>query len=1132
MAEVGRVMRCRNVWAGSRRRARLVVLFATLFATALVVTGTARPALADQTAADLEFFESKIRPLLIEQCGGCHGEKKQWGGLRLDSSAAVRKGGETGPAVVPGSVDKSLLIQAVRRTGDLEMPPDKPLPAASVALLEEWVRRGAPWPESDNLSQTARQTVWKNHWAFQPVRAVTPPVVNDSGWSRTGVDPFIWQGLSAKQLAPAPEADPRTLIRRVTYDLTGLPPTPEEVARFVADPSPAAYAAAVERLLESPTYGEHWARHWLDVARYSDTKGYVYAREERFFTHSSLYRDWVVDAFQCDLPYDRFLLLQLAADRVDPDNKSSLAAMGYLTLGRRFIGVTHDIIDDRIDVVTRGMMGLTVTCARCHDHKFDPIPTADYYSLYGIFQSSIEKQVPVAAPPADEAFLAGLREREQKLADVERTAKEESAERARTRLRDYLLAQKELEKYPEEGFDIIIAATDLVPAMVRHFADYLDRAARRKDPVFAAWHRFAALTPEEFGQRAAEISTALQAATPAEVHPAVAQAFATPPENFAGVVDRYVALFERVNAAWKTANEQAKAGGQVPLAGLPIAEDEALRQVLYGEESPCRMPDEPIVSTESYFDSGRCNELWKLQGDIDRYLNASNQAPYHTVAVFDRRFARDARILKRGNPKTKGDVVPRRFLSVVAGDEAPAVESGSGRLELAQAIVAPTNPLTARVWVNRVWQHHFGAGLVRTPSDFGVRASPPSHPELLDWLARQLVESGWSTKAIHRLIVLSATYRQASNDPALADRAVRAEPIDPEDRLFWRAPPRRLGFEEYRDSLLAVSGELDRKVGGRPADLFNGPPRRSLYGLVDRQFLPGVLRMFDFANPDLHTPQRLETVVPQQALFATNHPFVANRARALAARVRTAAGDDANRTVQELFQAVLQRSPTEIEVEAARAFITAAESEPVVKPSETAQAWSYGWGKFDPQAGKLSSFQPLPHFTGAAWQGGGQWPDATLGWAQLTATGGHPGNDLDHAAIRRWTAPRAMRVAIQSEARHEPMEGDGFRASIVSGRVGQLASLTLHHRTATLAVNEVRVEAGETLDFVADVGGGLGHDQFLWSIELKELPDQPEAAAVAWRSAIDFIGPVPNSLNPWEQLAQVLLVSNEFLFID
>jgi hypothetical protein len=1130
MSEVVHSMR-RHAGGAGRHGLSSVVL--VIFAVAwIAVGGVAQTAFANPAADDVEFFERQIRPLLVEQCGGCHGEKKQWGGLRLDSSAAVRKGGDTGPALVPGAVEKSLLIEAVRRTGDLQMPPDQPLPAASVALLEEWVRRGAPWPESDNVSEAARQAAWRNHWAFQPVRDTSPPIVADGGWSRTGVDPFIWQGLSAKQLAPAPEADPRTLIRRITYDLTGLPPNPEDVARFVADPSPEAYAAVVERLLESPAYGEHWARHWLDVARYSDTKGYVYAREERFFTHASLYRDWVVDAFRRDLPYDRFLLLQLAADRVDPDNKSSLAAMGYLTLGRRFIGVTHDIIDDRIDVVTRGMMGLTVTCARCHDHKFDPIPTADYYSLYGVFQSSIEKQVPVANAPADEAFLAGLREREQKLAEADRAAKDESAERARTRLRDYLLAQKELDKYPEEGFDIIIAATDLVPAMVRHFADYLDRAARRNDPVFSAWHRFAALTPDEYSARAAEISAALQTASAADVHPAVAQAFATPPENFAAVVDRYVTLFDRVNAAWKAASEQAKAGGQLPLAGLPVADDEMLRQVLYGEDSPCRMPDEPIVSTESYFDSARCTELWKLQGDIDRYLNASSQPPYHTVAVFDRRFARDARILKRGNPKTKGNVVPRRFLSVVAGDNAPAFGSGSGRLELAQAIVAPTNPLTARVWVNRIWQHHFGAGLVRTPSDFGVRASPPSHPELLDWLARQLVESGWSTKAIHRLIVLSATYRQASNDAALADRAARAEPLDPEDRLLWRAPPRRLGFEEYRDSLLAVSGELDRQVGGRAADLFTGPPRRSLYGLVDRQFLPGVLRMFDFANPDLHTPQRLETVVPQQALFATNHPFVANRARALATRVQTVAGDDAHRTIHDLFQAALQRSPSETEIAAAEAFIAAAVSEPVVKPSETAQAWSYGWGKFDPQAGKLLSFQPLPHFTGSAWQGGGQYPDATLGWAQLTATGGHPGNDLDHAAIRRWTAPRAMRVSIQSEARHEPLEGDGFRATIVSGRDGQLASLTLHHRSATLAVNEIRVEAGETLDFVADVGGGLGYDQFLWSIELTELPDQPEAKAVVWRTPVDFIGPVRNSLTAWEQLAQVLLVSNEFLFID
>ncbi|HKB04394.1 MAG TPA: DUF1549 domain-containing protein, partial [Gemmataceae bacterium] len=336
--------------------------------------------------ADAEFFEKLVRPVLAEHCWSCHGPKKQTAGLRLDSRAAILKGGESGPAIDYKEPTKSRLLAAIRREGELKMPPKAALPVPAVEALTDWVRRGAPWPE---VAANGESADWQTHWAFQPVRSPMPPVQPDDTWSRSPIDRFVWKKLRDKGRAPSVEADKLVLIRRLTYDLTGLPPTPEEIAAFLADTSPQSYERLVSRLLDSPAYGEHWARMWLDVTRYADTKGYVFF-EESAYPWAYTYRDYVIEAFNQDLPYDRFVLEQLAADRLGGEARRPLRALGYLTVGGHFMNNTHDIIDDRIDVVTRGLMGLTVTCARCHDHKFDPIPTQDYYGLYGVFASCEE----------------------------------------------------------------------------------------------------------------------------------------------------------------------------------------------------------------------------------------------------------------------------------------------------------------------------------------------------------------------------------------------------------------------------------------------------------------------------------------------------------------------------------------------------------------------------------------------------------------------------------------------------------------------------------------------------------------------------------------------------------------------
>ncbi|HUQ69733.1 MAG TPA: PSD1 and planctomycete cytochrome C domain-containing protein [Planctomycetaceae bacterium] len=1092
--------------------------------------------------AHLEFFEREVRPLLFNKCGKCHGAAKQWAELRLDSRVAMLKGGEHGPAIIPGKPDESRLIEAVRQTGDVQMPPDGKLTEAQIAALERWIKLGAPWPNSPLAAESDRARIARTHWAFQPVKDVVPPQVADAAWTRTPVDQFVLARLTANELAPSPPADRRTLIRRVRYDLTGLPPTPADVEAFVKDPDPDAYAKLVERLLDSPQYGEQQARHWLDVARYSDTKGYVYGREERVWVHAPTYRDWVVQAFNRDLPYDRFLLLQIAADRAAPDDPSALAAMGFLTLGRRFLGVTHDIIDDRIDVVTRGTMGLTVACARCHDHKYDPIPTADYYALYGVFLNSTERLLPVAEPTTrDDAFTAFEKEldaRQTKLRQTTAAKRREAADRVRQRVTEYLVAQTELDRYPEEGFDQVLAATDVIPTFVRRWEAYLLPAAKTGDPFFVPWHRLAQLSTEEFSQRSPEIIAEL--ATTETIPARLRQALAPPPMTMRDVAERYGRVLADVERDWQMQLAAAVDADLPEPEALADAEAEALRQILYSPASPCLVPDEAVVSTESWFDTNSLNELWKLQGEVDRWLIQSPLAPPHSVALVDRALIRPAYVFRRGNPKTRGDEVARHFPSVVAGPNPSPFSTGSGRWELAKAIMDPANPLTARVWANRIWQHHFGNGLVTTPSDFGVRAEPPSHPELLDWLATQLVQSGWSTKALHRLIVLSNAYQQRSDGPTDAAARQRALLVDPDNRLLWRMNPRRLSFEEFRDTLLMTTGRLDPKPGGRAAELFAGNGttnrRRTLYGLVDRQFLPTTLRMFDFANPDLHTPQRSETTVPQQALFALNHPMMAEHAKALVTQARLAETDDPAEKARHLYRSVYQREPTERQIQQALAFIAAAVSEPESTPRPETLAWQYGYGELDETTKQLKGFARLPYFTGAAWQGAAQWPGGGLGWLQLTAHGGHTGDDLKHSVVRRWTVPRNGTYSVASTAIHEVAAGDGVRCYIVSSRDGLLKSTALHNRKEPMNVDTVTLQAGDTLDFIVDLNANLNSEQHLWAPVITEMAASATGSDATpsgrWDAERDFAGPTPVLLSRWEQLAQVLLASNELMFVD
>ncbi len=1030
------------------------------------------------------FFESKIRPVLVTRCVDCHGPERQEGDTRLDSRAGVF-----------ASTGSGVFARTIR--GQSSAPAACVLEPRLAEVFDHWIALGLPWPEAASVASAAdKAEMAKRHWAFQPVQ--TPPIPGDQA---NPVDAFVLDRLGTAGLSPSPEADRRSLIRRLSYTLTGLPPRIEEVNRFVNDPDPNAYARLVDRLLESPHYGEHWARHWLDVARYSDTKGYVYAREGKNWPHAWVYRDWVVAAFNEDLPYDRFLLLQLAADQIIDRRPGDEAAMGVLTIGRRFLGVKHEIIDDRIDVVTRGMLGLTVGCARCHDHKYDPIPAADYYSLHGVFDSSIEKLVPLET--GDEAFRKSHEERVRKLDETMVKYRTEAAGRVRDRLADYLKAQTELDKYPADGFDQIFQKTDLLPAVVHAWRDYLRDAGERKDPVFIPWHFYAALPKEGFAGAAQAIDWSNSPA-----HVRIAAAFSAPPVSFDEVITRYAEVLNETDA------------------------DRTIRTVTHGPGSPCEVPEGPLVNVETFFDTPSINELWKLESEISRAFVNAPDTVRAALTLADREFPTEPRIFLRGNPLNLGEAVPRQFLGILAGENRQPFANGSGRLELAKAIVDPGNPLTARVIVNRVWAHHFGQGLVDTPSDFGTRAEPPSHPGLLDWLTSKFIEDGWSVKSLHRRILLSSTFCQSSFGPDDAETRRRAYAADPGNRLLWRMNPHRLGYEEFRDSMIAASGDLDRTIGGKAVEAFKAPyaKRRALYGRVDRQFVPDALRVFDFANPDLHIPQRNETTVPQQALFFLNHPLVLDRARAVAGV--TAVEARAPERVRALFRLALQREPSDPEITEALALVDEVGKLTLPENPPTADDWKYGYGAMDEKSQRVSGFTLLPHFDGIAWQGGPEWPDAKLGWVQLTATGGHPGNDRAHAAVRRWTAPRAMTLTIRSKLAHEPKAGDGIRAFMVSSRVGLLSSVSIHAKTSELNAEGIKVEPGETIDFLVDIGDGLNSDQFLWDIRLTNTLTDRENPSPVWNSNSDFSANRVTPLTAWEQLAQTILCSNEFLFVD
>ncbi len=904
---------------------------------------------AEPTKAQAEFFENKIRPILKENCYKCHSleQSKAKGGLTLDTKTGLLKGGENGAIVKPGEPDKSPMISAVNYLDpDLQMPPKgEKLTNGQIADLTAWVKMGAPDPRKDDAAKLSKLSGLtekaRSHWAYQPVTKPTPPSVKNTAWPRGPIDQFILAKLEEKGMTPAPDATKEALLRRATYDLTGLPPSPEEVKAFASDNSPQAFSKVVDRLLASPAYGERWGRHWLDTARYSDTVGgdrNIVRTIDYKYAYAWTYRDWVIKAVNDDMPYDQFIVHQLAADKVKDNAQENLAALGFLTVGERFRNV-NDIINDRIDATTKGFLGLTVSCARCHDHMFDPVPTTDYYALHGVFASTIE--------PADKPVIAMAAQ--DQVADYQRQMSElEQQNRDRyykfvaplqddffNKVDGYLLVARfsgkrngpaEQEKERIATLQKYKLERDLVVAFARN--------ARGNDAVFGPFRAFADLKKEDFATKAPEVLAQITANANSKrpLNPLVVEAFkAAQPQSIEDVATVYKNLYASIEPQRKSYLEACQKATQGQVSGFTPEVAQLMNH-----------PYEILTAAEANTQNLREFQQRlgnQLQGRSNFYFAKINElelthpgAPAKAMLVNDSATVKNSSVFIRGQQETKGEMVPRRFLEVLSPNRQPLpFKEGSGRLELAQSIASKSNPLTARVLVNRVWMHHFGEGFVRTPDDLGVQSEPPTHPELLDYLASQFMEQNWSMKKLHRSIMLSRAYQESSQTNK------KFEQMDPENRLLWRANIRRLDFEALRDSLLVFSGKLDRTVGGKPINLTDEPYsyRRSVYGYIDRGNLPELMQSFDFSDPDMPNSKRTSTIVPQQALFLMNSSMSVDVARRVVARPEiTGAGDDLGRLIA-LYRVVFQRTPQPVEIDLALKFVAnEARNQPTQSPAE------------------------------------------------------------------------------------------------------------------------------------------------------------------------------------------------------
>jgi len=901
----------------------LPLLFMISLSSSIGAAAAKKVTMAKATAEQTSFFESKVRPLLADNCMRCHGgdaEKDPKAGLDLTTLKGLLEGGESGSALVPGKIEQSRIIEAVRyRNEDMAMPPKKPIKPAEVKILEDWVAMGAPWPgfEGEILLSPAESVEpydWEKfrleHWSFQPVAKQSAPPVRQKNWPRGEIDHFVLARLESAKLLPNPPASKRVLIRRAFLDLIGLPPTPEEVKAFLDDPSEDAFAKIVDRLLDSKHYGERWGRHWLDVARYSDGLGGFGDGQD--LPNAWRYRDWVVKALNDDMPYDEFVRRQIAGD-VLAENKDALAT-GFFAVGPTYKGDGGDAeatnaakaetLSDRVDTFSRAFLGLTAACARCHDHKFDPISIKDYYALAGIFNNSRISTANVGTAEQFKAYTeaqASIKAKESEMRfwsdDVRETAMRvlmRDSERYLVGLYNYHGQRTLLTGIPDRNK--YATENGLNPKRMELWERTLkDLRNRAKFTSLDVWY---AKLPMKEGTEATE------------------QEIVESARSFTAKVDLLLNGLEEKEVEWRAKIAES---GKKPGRPRGSKEDETFLNHL--RSGPCK-----IGNVNELGDSEKAKQK-EFQVQLDKLKKASPPKP-PSAHVLSEGGSGNMHVALRGDLAKKGEIVPRRFLRVLTGDEPSLYSQGSGRLELADSVTAPTNPLTSRVMVNRIWQWHFGKALVLSPSNFGSLGEKPTHPKLLDWLARKFMDDGWSIKALHRRIMLSATWRMSSAH----DDAKFAK--DGDNRLIWRMNPRKLDVENWRDSLLFASGELDDTLGGAPTTNILNSPRRTIYSKISRSgdkfASDAFLRLFDFPAPQSTSSQRAVSIVPQQYLFMMNSPFMVKRARALA-KVLSSINNYEER-IRAAYERLFNRPVEPRELRAGLAFLGA--------PNESPDKWS------------------------------------------------------------------------------------------------------------------------------------------------------------------------------------------------
>ena len=870
-------------------------------------------------------FDQAIRPILADKCIQCHGpdESKREANLRLD---VATHDPEQKAALT------SLLLERVNSDDpDVKMPPPatgKSLSASELKDLSQWVAAGAPL---------------NSHWAYRPIERFG---AHDS--NRPTIDSLVDEGLKEKGLHAAPAVSRSQWLRRAYLDLVGIPPTWEELQSFESDDSNTARERVIDRLLASTAYGQRWGKYWLDLARYADTQGGA-AIGFTPFPFSYTYRDYVVQAFNEDRPYHQFILEQIAADQLDLEpHDARLAALGFLTVGMQFRN-PHDTLDDQIDVVTRGLMGLTVTCARCHDHKFDNIPTRDYYAIYAALSpSSAPSELPIIEPAVSdqgnnekrEAYFRKLESLKTQHAEMARDQIEVMKHRLRMQFGMYL---REIAKGTPEH-DVATSflsyrTDDLRPIVFNRWRSYL-ASVPEDEAVFGIWHQLSKLPNDRFYELARSLLESLKqensdpskekdsskanklhelAAVAPKWNPLVLEALlAKKPTSMLDVADAYGALFANTHQEWlkaliETSLEAVSSDTLVPdddekhlIVNSPVYRQ--LRRHLYGNGTPTDLSD--ALAGQLLNRTIKDSVSGKRGAIQNHHLKDAGSVP-RAMSLEEDLAERDSFVFLRGHHMTRGEQVKPGFLSVISsGSPEFRYQPGQRRLALAQAIIAEDNPLTRRVIVNWIWQQHFGQGLVRSTDDFGTRGTPPSNPRLLDYLATVFYEDGWSIKALHRRIMLSQTYQRGSVELEASRK------IDPENDRLWRMPRRRLDFEAMRDSMLYVTGELDSSLGGRPIDLSTAPaiPRRTIYGFVNRDIVSNLFSTFDSANPNACSLKRPDTVVPQQTLFALNSEFIQERAAKLASLVAAANLESNSARVQWLYRRIYGRSASSEEV--------------------------------------------------------------------------------------------------------------------------------------------------------------------------------------------------------------------------